>query len=125
MLPAVTHVWNSLEKPRGARCALMAKRVSKTGTGRRGLVQFIKRFLEESLYELDVPDLPVREHFQSFEDWNRACLAMFEKVETDLAAIIERYASILGGEEPATPSPPSKKGRLIKGPWGKTKPVRG
>jgi hypothetical protein len=34
LLMAVNHVWDCLDKPRGLRCALMAQKVGKTGTGK-------------------------------------------------------------------------------------------
>lgn len=51
LLMAVNHIWDCLDKPRGLRCALMAQKVGKTGTGKRALMRFIKRFLDETLYE--------------------------------------------------------------------------
>lgn len=117
LLTAVNHIWNSLEKPRGLRCSLMAQRVGRAGTGRRALMRFVKRFLDESLYELNVPDLPDRSGYQTFDDWNAACLAMFRQVDVDLAAIVYRYATILDGQEPNTPDLPPGIGIVIKGPW--------
>lgn len=123
LLLAVNHIWNSLEKPRGVRCAQMAQKVGKTGTGRRALVRFVKSFLDETLYELDVPDLPVRDEYSSFEAWNEDCLSMFRKIETDLSTVIYRYAAIMDGQDAVTgsPPPPAKTGTVIKGPWGRGK----
>ena len=61
LLMAVNHVWDCLEKPRGLRCAQMAQKIGKTGTGKRAFMRFIKRFLDETVYELQVPDLPDRQ----------------------------------------------------------------
>jgi len=121
LLIAVNHVWDCLDKPRSERCALMAQKVGKTGTGRRALVRFFRRFLDETLYEFDVPDLPDRDAYESFDAWNRECLAHFERLETRMAAIIARYEAILDGRDPedGTNVP---KGVVIKGPWGRIQP---
>lgn len=117
LLIAVNHVWACLDKPRSERCALMAQKVGKTGTGRRALVRFFRRFLDETLYEFDVPDLPDRDTYESFEAWNSDCLAHFERLETCMTAIIARYEAILDGRDPkdGTSAP---QGVVIKGPWG-------
>jgi hypothetical protein len=118
LLIAVNHVWDCLDKPRSVRCALMAQKVGKTGTGRRALVRFFRRFLDETLYEFDVPDLPDRDAYETFEVWNTECLSHFERLETRMATIIARYEAILDGRDPddATPVP---MGVVIKGPWGR------
>ena len=68
----------------------MAQKVGKTGTGRKALVRFFRWFLDETLYEFDVPDLPDR----------------------------DAYETILDGRDPgdATDVP---MGVVIKGPWGR------
>lgn len=118
LLIAVNHVWDCLDKPRSERCALMAQKVGKTGTGRRALVRFFRRFLDETLYEFDVPDLPDRDAYESFDAWNRECLSHFERLETRMAAIIARYEAILDGRDPedGTSVPQDV---VIKGPWGR------
>lgn len=117
LLMAVNHVWACLDKPRGLRCALMAQKVGKTGTGRRALLRFLSRFLEETLHEFEIPDLPDRNAYISFEDWSAACLAHFERVEMRLTEIIARYEAILDGREPHDVLP-APTGIVIKGPWG-------
>lgn len=118
LLMAVNHVWDCLDKPRGLRCAIMAQKVGKTGTGRRALLRFLSRFLEETLHEFEIPDLPDRNAYISFEDWNAACLAHFERVEMRLTAITARYEAILDGREPHDVLP-APTGIVIKGPWGR------
>ena len=117
LLIAVNHVWACLDKPRSERCALMAQKVGKTGTGRRALVRFLRRFLDETLYEFDVPDLPDRDTYESFEAWNSDCLAHFNRLETRMTAIIARYEAILDGRDPEDGANVPK-GVVIKGPWG-------
>ena len=121
LLMAVNHVWDCLDKPRSERCALMAQKVGKTGTGRRALVRFFRRFLDEALYEFDVPDLPNRDAYESFDAWNRECLSHFNRLETRMTAIIARYEAILDGRDPedGTNVP---QGVVIKGPWGRIQP---
>lgn len=121
LLIAVNHVWACLDKPRSERCALMAQKVGKTGTGRRALVRFFRRFLDETLHEFDVPDLPDRDVYESFEAWNSDCLAHFNRLETRMTAIIARYEAILDGRDPeeGTNVP---QGVVIKGPWGRIQP---
>jgi hypothetical protein len=116
LLMAVNHVWDCLEKPRGLRCALMAQKVGKTGTGKRALMRFIKRFLDETLYEFEVPDLPDRQAYDSFDAWNDTCLAHFNDLNKRMSKIIARYEAILDGREPEDERPVPK-GVLIKGPW--------
>ena len=118
LLIAVNHVWACLDKPRSERCALMAHKVGKTGTGRRALVRFFRRFLDETLYEFDVPDLPDRDTYESFEAWNADCLAHFNRLETRMTAIIARYEAILDGRDPDD-SASVPMGVVIKGPWGR------
>lgn len=119
LLMAVNHVWNCLDKPRSLRCALMAQKVGKAGTGRKALLWFLSRFLEEALYEFEVPDLPDRRAFQSSEDWNAACLAHFARLDARMTAIIARYEAILDGRDPEDVKP-LPTGVVIKGPWGRS-----
>ncbi len=119
LLMAVNHVWDCLDKPRGLRCALMAQKVGKTGTGQRALLRFLSRFLEETLHEFEIPDLPDRNAYISFEDWNTDCLAHFERLEMRMTAIIARYEAILDGREPQDIKPVPT-GRVIKGPWARS-----
>ena len=116
---AVNHVWACLGTPRSVRCALMAQKVGKTGTGRRALMRFLSRFLEETLHEFEIPDLPDRESYLAFEDWSADCLAHFERLETRMSAIIARYEAILDGREPQNVKPVPA-GIVIKGPWGRS-----
>lgn len=116
LLMAVNHVWDCLDKPRGLRCALMAQKVGKTGAGRRALLRFLSRFLEETLHEFEIPDLPDRNAYISFEDWNADCLAHFDRLEMRMSAIIARYEAILDGREPQDVKPVPT-GIVIKGPW--------
>lgn len=116
LLTAVNHVWDCLDKPRSLRCALMAQKVGKTGTGKRALMRFIKRFLDETLYEFEVPDLPDREAYQNFEGWNDACLRHFDDLNKRMSKIIARYEAILDGRDPEHELP-IPKGIVIKGPW--------
>lgn len=118
LLVAVNHVWDCLDKPRGLRCALMAQKVGKAGTGKRALMRFIKRFLDETLYEFEVPILPDRQAYDSFDAWNDACLAHFEELNKRMSKIIARYEAILDGREPEDERPVPK-GVVIKGPWGR------
>lgn len=119
LLMAVNHVWACLGTPRSVRCALMAQKVGKTGTGRRALMRFLSRFLEETLHEFEIPDLPDRESYLAFEDWSADCLAHFERLETRMSAIIARYEAILDGREPQNVKPVPA-GIVIKGPWGRS-----
>ena len=96
----------------------MAQKVGKTGTGRRALLRFLSRFLEETLHEFEIPDLPDRNAYTSYEVWNADCLAHFERLEMRMSAIIARYEAILDGREPQDikPVPTSI---VIKGPWAR------
>jgi hypothetical protein len=98
----------------------MAQKVGKTGTGRKALVRFFRRFLDETLYEFDVPDLPDRDAYESFEAWNTDCLSHFERLETRMAAVIARYEAILDGRDPDDAAGVPM-GVVIKGPWGLNK----
>lgn len=119
LLMAVNHVWTCLYKPRGLRCALMAQKVGKTGTGRRALLRFLSRFLDETLHEFEIPDLPDRNAYISFEEWNADCLAHFERLEIRMSAIIARYEAIMDGREPQDVLP-APTGLVIKGPWARS-----
>jgi hypothetical protein len=116
LLMAANHVWNCLDTPRSLRCALMAQKVGKAGTGRKAPVRFLKRFLDETLYEFEVPDLPDRQSYDSFEAWNDDCLAHFDDLNARMSKIIARYEAILDGREPkdVRPAPADV---VIKGPW--------
>jgi hypothetical protein len=116
LLMAASHVGNCLDTPRSLRCALMAQKVGKVGTGRKALVRFLKRFLDETLYEFEVPDLPDRQAYDSFEAWNDDCLAHFNDLEERMSKIIARYEAILDGREPKDVRL-ALKGSVIKGPW--------
>jgi len=116
LLMAVNHVWDCLDTPRGLRCALMAQKVGKTGTGKRALVRFIRRYLDETLYEFDVPDLPDRDLYETFDAWNADCLAHFDSLDQGMSAIIARYEAILDGRDSHdTLSAPLS--LVIQGPW--------
>lgn len=119
LLIAVNHVWACLDTPRSVRCALMAQKVGKTGTGRRALLRFLGRFLEETLHEFEIPDLPDRNAYISFEEWNADCLAHFERLEMRMSAIMARYEAIMDGREPQDIKPVPT-GIVIKGPWGRS-----
>lgn len=118
LLTAVNHVWNCLDKPRSLRCALMAQKVGKAGNGRKALLRFLSRFLEETLYEFELPDLPDRNAYQSSEEWHADCLAHFARLEARMTAIIARYEAILDGRDPEDVKP-LPAGVVIKGPWGR------
>lgn len=119
LLLAASHVWNCLDTPRSLRCALMAQKVGKAGNGRKALVRFLKRFLDETLYEFEVPDLPDRQAYDSFEAWNDDCLAHFNDLNARMSKIIARYEAILDGREPKDVWP-APTGVVIKGPWSVT-----
>ena len=116
LLMAASHVWNCLDTPRGLRCALMAQQVGKAGTGRKALVRFLKRFLQETLHEFEVPNLPDRQAYDSFEAWNDDCLAHFDDLTARMSKIIARYEAILDGREPKDVRPAAQ-GLVIRGPW--------
>lgn len=86
---------------------------------RRALLRFLSRFLEETLHEFEIPDLPDRNDYISFQEWNADCLAHFERLEMRMTAIIARYEAILDGREPHDVLP-APTGIVIKGPWGRS-----
>ncbi len=116
LLMAVNHVWDCLDTPRSLRCALMAQKVGKSGTGKQALMRFLKRFLGETLYEFEVPDLPNREAYLHFDEWNDACLEHFDRLNKRMSRIVARYETILDGREPQDDQLVPKHA-LIKGPW--------
>lgn len=89
------------------------------GTGRRALLRFLSRFLDETLHEFEIPDLPDRNAYISFEEWNADCLAHFERLEIRMSAIIARYEAIMDGREPQDVLP-APTGLVIKGPWARS-----
>jgi len=116
LLMAVNHIWDCLDTPRSLRCALMAQKVGKTGNGKRALVRFLRRFLDETLYEFEIPDLPDRKTYANFDAWNADCLVHFDRLETRMSAIIARYEAILDGRDPSD-ALPTPMGLVIQGPW--------
>ena len=117
LLMAVNHVWDSLGAPKAARCEAMAGRLGLRGRGKTALRHVLERFLQETLYELPVEEIPSMADFPDFERWNAVCHEIFQRADAAYCAIARRYEALLDGREPELPVPPAPLGRLIKGPW--------
>jgi len=117
LLMAVNHVWDSLGAPKATRCEAMAGRLGLRGRGKTALRHVLERFLQETLYELPVDDVPSMADFPDFESWNAVCKEIFQRADAAYSEIARRYEALLDGREPELPVPPPPLGRLIKGPW--------
>ena len=117
LLMAVNHVWNSLGAPKATRCEAMAARLGLRGRGKTALRHVLERFLQETLYEMQIDDIPPIADFPDFDSWNAVCRGIFDRADADYSAIARRFEAILDGREPEVPTPPAPIGRLIKGPW--------
>lgn len=79
-------------------------------------MRFLKRFLDKTLYEFEVPGLPDRNAYRSLQEWNSACLEQFEDLDKRMSKIIKRFEAILDGRE-AKDDTLSTAAPVIKGPW--------
>ena len=122
LLMAVNHVWDSLGAPKATRCEAMAARLGLRGRGKTALRHLLERFLEQTLDELPVEDLPSMADYPDFEGWNAVCRDIFQRADEAYGAIARRYEAILDGREPELPPPPPPSGRLITGPWRRGRP---
>lgn len=115
-LLAVNHIWASLGRPKAKRCEAMAQKLGLPGEGKQALVNVIKRFLQEALYEVEIPDLPDRSAFEDSDAWSSACLQHFNHLRTLIGEVVERYEAVLDGRDPLGRTE-GLAGSLIQGPW--------
>lgn len=115
-LLAVNHIWGALGRPKGKRCEAMAHRLGLSGSGKQALVNVIKRFLQEALYGVEIPDLPDRSAFEDADAWSSACLQHFNHVRSLIGEVVERYEAVLDGHDPLGRTE-AVAGSLIQGPW--------
>jgi prevent-host-death family protein len=123
LLMAVNHVWDSIGPPKAPRCEAMAARLGLRGRGKTALRHLLERFLEETLAELPLEEIPPMADYPDFESWNAICRGIFERADEAFGVIARRYEAILDGREPERPPPSPPSGRLITGPWRRGRPT--
>lgn len=114
LFEAVSHVWASLNEPKGAYCTGIAIAAGSGGTGKIGLVAALHQFLGAALAIINA--IPSPKNYSSLEEWHQASVRTFEQDEKDLCVLLARYSIILNGGlnvQSATP----RTGSVILGPW--------
>jgi prevent-host-death family protein len=114
LLMAVNYVWGCLKRPKADYCTQMAHRLGLGGQGKTALRHVLQKFLQESLYDWEVPDWPRQEDFPDFESYNAETLRYHERVGREFRQIIDRWEAILDGRDPTESG---KSAEIIKGPW--------
>ena len=95
---ATKHVWNLLIEPRAYRCTLMGQLSGAGGTGKRALVNTLKRFITECL-AIDHPK-PKLGDMANLEAWHNGWMEALQAEERELQVLIDRYSAILSGVNP-------------------------
>lgn len=124
LLMAVNYVWGCLKRPKAVFCQQMAQRLGLGGQGKTALRYVLQKFLQESLYDWQIPDWPQQEDFPDFASYNAETLRYHERLDREFGQIINRWEAILDGRDPNHPA--KKSAEIIKGPWrAQTAPRRG
>jgi hypothetical protein len=95
LFQAVTHVWNCLAEPKAIRCTLMGTAAGTGRLGKQALVRVLSKFIEQAL-AIDNP-LPARSAYPDLKSWHEAAMSSFAADETELAALVQVFATILDG----------------------------
>lgn len=99
---AVNHVWAMLAEPRAYRCTLMGQHSGAGGAGKTALVNTLRQFIGEALAtQMPIPKLA---GFASMEEWNAQIAADHEAEARALEDVIARYACVLEGKCPCSPT---------------------
>jgi prevent-host-death family protein len=115
LLMAVNYVWGCLKRPKAVFCQQMAYRLGLGGQGKTALRYVLQKFLQESLYDWQVPDWPQQEDFPDFDSFHAETLRYHERLDREFGQIIDRWEAILDGRDPNQPE--KKSAEIIKGPW--------
>jgi hypothetical protein len=114
LFEAVSHVWASLNEPKAAYCTLIGIAAGTGGTGKRGLVLALHKFLAEALNIIN--SIPAPRDYASLDEWHAASMRTFEKDEEDLCVLLRHYATVLNGGV-ASQHARSFTGVVVQGPW--------
>jgi len=114
LFEAVSHVWASLNEPKAAYCTVIGMAAGTGGTGKRGLMLALHKFLEEALAILN--SIPSPRDYPSLDEWHSASMRTFEKDEEDLCVLLQQYATVLNGGM-ASQGPSPFQGVVLQGPW--------
>lgn len=114
LFEGVSHMWKLMEPPKQERCFGLGLAAGTGGTGKTALLNFLTRLIDEGL--ASSTPLPECDDFSSMSDWNDAVTESWRDDERRLSLVIERYAQLMVAD-PCKPVPPSKLGKVIKGPW--------
>jgi hypothetical protein len=120
LLMAVTHLWESLGRPKAHYAARIAASVGVGGRGKTALRRALERFIQESVVDRPRFVPPDREAFADdaawfAETWQR----QLQQTRRD-AAIVRRWEAILSGYPPDEDEEPRGPAQIVKGPWGRT-----
>lgn len=96
---AVQHVWASLARPKAVRCQIMAQRLGLPGTGKTAIKNVLAAFLQETLYGVEFPSVPILNDYRDSVHWNAACVQHFADIDAKFDAIVARFEAILDGRE--------------------------
>ena len=114
LFEAVSHVWASLNEPKAAYGTLIGMAAGTGGTGKRGLVSALHKFLAEALDNINW--IPPRGDYASLDEWHQASLRTYTTEEEGLCVLLARYSTVLNSGV-AAPCPSPFKPVVIQGPW--------
>jgi PHD/YefM family antitoxin component YafN of YafNO toxin-antitoxin module len=120
LLMAVTHLWESLGRPKAHHAGRIAASVGVGGRGRTALRRALERFIEESVADRTRSARPERAAFADDMSWLAAIEERQLQQERRDAAILRRWEAILSGHPPDEDEEPRGPAQIVKGPWRRT-----
>ena len=122
LLMAVTHLWESLGRPKAHHAGRIAASVGVGGRGRTALRRALERFIEESVADRTRSARPERAAFADDMSWLAAIEERQLQQERRDAAILRRWEAILSGHPPDEDEDEEPRGpaQIVKGPWRRT-----
>lgn len=110
MFEAVNHIWNQLLPPKAARCTLIAHAAGTGGTGKKALINFLRKALRESL---DDGLVQPSSGYDSIDTFHAASMDYFANSYAHYEQTIAKYANLMNGDAPDV----TDDAEVIQGPW--------
>lgn len=121
LLMAVTHLWESLGRPKAHHAGRIAASVGVGGRGRTALRRALELFIQESVVDRPSFVPPDRGDFADDMAWVARATELQMQQEREEAAIIRRWEAILSGHPPEEDDAPRGPAQIVKGPWRRTR----
>ncbi len=97
VFPAVEHIWNTLARPKTARCIQIGLQAGTGGKGKAALRKFLLKFLADYLGD-SLPPLPKIADFADLDEWNNAVHEVWAGSRRAEERVASYYARILNGD---------------------------